>query len=232
MNSPQRRRDRRGFVERRVGLCVLCASAVIMICMNPLPAQPLKDVPLMNVKLSGGFWAPRLETNRTVTVWHNFDQCEKTGRIRNFEKAAGKMQGGHEGLFFNDSDVYKVIEGAAYILATKPDEKLDKYLDDLIATMAAAQRPDGYLNTHFQLKEPDKRFTNLKDMHELYCAGHLIEAGVAHHAATGKRALLDVAIKFADLIDNTFGEGKRHDVDGHEEIEIALIKLADATGQE
>src|SRR5687768_7846720 len=211
----------------------LCAAGVlIMTATHATLAQPLNELSLKDVRLSDTFWVPRLQANRAVTVWHNFEQCEKTGRIRNFEKAAGKVQGDHEGLYFNDSDVYKVIEGAAYILAAEPDAKLDKYLDDLIATMAAAQMPDGYLNTHFQLKEPDKRFTNLKDMHELYCAGHLIEAGVAHHAATGKRALLDVAIKFADLIDNTFGEGKRHDVGGHEEIEIALIKLADATRQE
>src|SRR5687768_1902765 len=231
MISPRRRRERGGAVVHRTGLGALCASAVIMMSMSASNAQPLKDVPLKDVKLSDQFWAPRLRTNRAVTVWHNFEQCEKTGRIRNFEKAAGKIKGEHEGLFFNDSDVYKVMEGAAYILASQPDPKLDKYLDDLIATMAAAQMPDGYLNTHFQLKEPDKRFTNLKDKHELYCAGHLIEAGVAHHAATGKRALLDVAIKWADLIDKTFGEGKRHDVDGHEEIEIALIKLAEATGE-
>ena len=126
-----------------------------------------------------------------------------------------------------------MIEAAAYSLATHPDPKLDKYLDDLIAKIAAAQQPDGYLYTFHTLNGTlDKRFTNLKDDHELYCGGHLIEAAVAHHQATGKRNLLDVAIKFADHIDATFGEGKRHDVDGHEEIELALFKLADATGEQ
>jgi DUF1680 family protein len=159
--------------------------------------------------------------------------CEQTGRIANFKRAAGLEQGPFQGIFFNDSDVYKVLEGASYILAQHPeDKKLDKYVDDLIAVIAKAQRPDGYLYTFYQLRnELDKRFTNLKDNHELYCAGHLIEAGVAHFQATGKRALLDVAIKYANLVDSEFGADKRHDVCGHEEIELALFKLADATGE-
>jgi DUF1680 family protein len=194
-------------------------------------AAALTEVPLPDVKLADGFWKQKLDTNRTATVWHNFHECETTGRIRNFERVARHEKGKQEGLLFNDSDVYKVMEGASYILAGGKDEKLDKYLDDLIATMAAAQMPDGYLYTKYQLEGIDQRFTNLKDMHEMYCAGHLIEAGVAHHRATGKRALLDVAIKFADLLDSTFGPDKRHDVCGHEEIELALVKLSDETGE-
>ena len=192
----------------------------------------MKELSLKDVKLTDEFWAPRLKTNRTVTVWHNFKECERTGRIANFKKAAGLQSGGFEGIYFNDSDVYKVMEGAAYILAQQPDEKLDQYLDDLIAVMAKAQRDDGYLYTFYQINGMEQRFTNLKDKHELYCAGHLIEGAVAHHAATGKRAFLDVAIKLADHIDSVFGPDKRHDVDGHEEIELALFKLADATGAE
>jgi DUF1680 family protein len=193
-------------------------------------AQPLQDLPLKDVKLTGDFWGKRLETNRTVTIWHNFKECEKTGRIANFKKAAGLQSGGFEGIFFNDSDVYKVLEGAAYILAQHPDGKLDKYCDDLIAVLAKAQRDDGYLYTFYQLNGMEKRYTNLKDNHELYCAGHLIEAAVAHHQATGKKNFLDIAIKLADFIDASFGPDKKIDVDGHEEIELALIKLADETG--
>src|SRR6185436_20870862 len=129
---------------------------------------------------------------------------------------------------FNDSDVYKTIEAAAYSLATHPDPALDKYVDSIIAKIAAGQQPDGYLITYYTLHFPEKRFTNLKDHHELYCAGHLIEAAVAHYRATDKKNLLDVATKLADLLDKTFGPDKRHDVDGHEEIELALVKLADA----
>ena len=188
-------------------------------------SQSLTPVGLKNVTLADGFWKQKLDVNRTITVWHNFKMCEETGRIANFAKAAGLQSGGHQGAFFNDSDVYKVIEGASYILAQHPDDaKLDKYLDDLIATIAKAQQPDGYLYTFYELGDMSKKFTNLKDMHELYCAGHLIEAGVAHFQATGKRSLLDVGIKYADLLDKTFGEDKRHDVCGHEEIELAALQ--------
>jgi DUF1680 family protein len=193
-------------------------------------SQKLTEVPLTDVKLTDRFWAPRLETNRTVTIWHDFHECERTGRIANFARAAGLEKGPHLGLYFNDSDVYKVIEAAAYALATHPDPKLDAYLDKLIATVAAAQQSDGYLYTLYTIETPEKRFTNLKDMHELYCAGHLIEAAVAHYKATGKRSLLEVAIKLADHIDSIFGPGKRVGVPGHEELELALFKLADATG--
>lgn len=193
--------------------------------------QPLTAVPFMAVKFTDAFWAPRLETNRTVTIPHDFHMCEKTGRIANFARAAGREKGDHQGIYFDDSDVYKVIEGAAYSLATHPDPKLDQYLDDLIDTIAAAQRPDGYLFTFYTLKGLDQRYTNLKDMHELYCAGHLIEAAVAHKRATGKDSLLNVATKLADHIDSIFGEDKRHGVPGHEEIELALFKLADLTGE-
>ncbi len=193
--------------------------------------QPLTPVPFTDVRFRDAFWAPRLETNRTVTIPHDFAMCEKTGRIANFARAAGREKGDFQGIFYDDSDVYKVIEGAAYSLATHPDPKLDKYLNDLIDTIAAAQQKDGYLYTFYTLTGLDKRFTNLKDNHELYCAGHLIEAAVAHHRATKKDSLLKVARKLADHIDSVFGEGKRHDVDGHEEIELALFKLADLTGE-
>ncbi len=211
---------------------IFCNTMIASITHAASPTtQPLKPVPFTDVKFTDGFWAPRLETNRTVTIPHDFHMCEKTGRIANFARAAGREQGDFQGIFYDDSDVYKVIEGAAYSLATHPDPKLEKYLDDLIETIAAAQRPDGYLFTFYTLKGLDKKFTNLKDMHELYCAGHLIEAAVAHKRATGKDSLLNVAIKFADHIDSIFGPGKRHDVDGHEEIELALFNLADLTGE-
>jgi DUF1680 family protein len=186
----------------------------------------LARVPAGSVQIADGFWEKRLETNRRVTIPFCIEQCERTGRIENFVRAAAG-KGEHQGYFFNDSDVFKVIEGAAR--ARQGDEKLDRYLDDLIAKIAAAQQPDGYLNTYYTLKEPGRRWTNLKDMHELYCAGHLMEAAVQHYYATGKRTLLDVAVRLADHIVDTFGPDKRHEVCGHEEVEIGLVSLYKAT---
>ncbi|MDQ1257071.1 MAG: uncharacterized protein QG656_1672, partial [Candidatus Hydrogenedentes bacterium] len=158
--------------------------------------------------------------------------CEDTGRISNFEKAAGTLEGKFEGIFFNDSDVYKVIEGAAYMLHLERDPELEAYVDGVIAKIASAQQPDGYLNTYFTLVEPDKRWTDLPVKHELYCAGHMFEAAVAYYRATGKRTFLDVACRYADYIDSIFGEGKRYGVPGHEEIELALVKLYQVTNEE
>ena len=124
-----------------------------------------------------------------------------------------------------------MVEGAAHILATQPDEQIEDYLDQLISKFAAAQQDDGYLNTYYTLVEPDHRWSNLPVMHELYCAGHLFEAAVAHFQSTGKHNLLDIAIKFADHIDGIFGEGKRIGVPGHQEIELALVKLYEVTGE-
>ena len=192
----------------------------------------LRPVPFDKVKVTDKFWLPRIETNRKVTLPHNIKWCEDTGRISNFAKAGGLMKGEHEGIYFNDSDVYKVMEGAAYTLSLCPDKELEAKIDSIIDKIAAAQQPDGYINTHYTLKEPDKRWTNLSKMHELYCGGHMFEAAVAYHRATGKRKFLDVACKFADHIDSVFGPGKRIGYAGHEEIELALIKLYNETGND
>ena len=203
---------------------------------------PIQPVPFTAVRVQDAFWTPRLETNRLATVWYDFQRCEETGRIDNFAKAAGLMPGEFVGIPYNDSDVYKVIEGAAYSLALAPDPKLDKYLDDLIAKIAAAQEPDGYLYTARRLLPPEKmpkmsgpkRWSNLASSHELYNAGHLYEAAAAHFQATGKRTLLDVATKNADLLCKTFGPGKDQlkEPPGHEEIEIGLCKLYRVTGRQ
>ena len=197
-----------------------------------MPYRKLQPVPFTQVSLTDRFWANRLETNYRHTLPHNIEWCEKTGRLSNFDKAAGKVPGKFEGIYFNDSDVYKVLEGAAHILAVTKDPELDRLVDSLIARIAAAQQPDGYLNTYYTLAEPGKRWTNLHVMHELYLAGHLFEAAVAHFRATGKRNLLDVAIRFADHIVSEFGPGKRLDPDGHQEIELALLKLYEVTGKQ
>ncbi|MCX6877808.1 MAG: glycoside hydrolase family 127 protein [Verrucomicrobia bacterium] len=207
---------------------------------EPKPDYPLQPVPLTAVRVDDGFWSPRLETNRRTTVWYDFKQCEDTGRIDNFAKAGGLMPGEFRGTPWDDSDVYKVIEGAAYTLATRPDPKLDKYLDELIAKIAAAQEADGYLYTARRLFPPDKmpgmsgrtRWSSLVSSHELYNVGHLYEAAVAHFQATGKRSLLDVALRNADFLCETFGPGKVQSPPGHQEIEIGLAKLCRVTGRD
>jgi uncharacterized protein len=192
----------------------------------------LHAVPMTQVQIKDQFWAPRLEVNRTVTLPHNLKMCEETGRISNFDKAAGKMPGKYEGAYFNDSDVYKVLEGAAYILGAHPDKQMEARIDAIIAKIAAAQQPDGYLNAYYTLMEPDKRWTDLPAKHELYCAGHMTEAAVAWANATGRTDFLDVARKFIDYIDSVFGPDKRYGIPGHEEIELALVKLYRKTGDE
>ena len=198
---------------------------------------PYAPVALNDVKVTGGFWLPRIETNRLVTVRTDFAKCEETGRIANFEKAGRREKGGFKGVPWDDSDVYKVIEGAAYTLAQHPDAELDRYLDGLIAKIASAQESDGYLYTartlgHNAAMMGPKPFSRNRDACELYNVGHLYEAAVAHYEVTGKRALLDVAIKNADLVAKTFGlgEGQSRETSGHEEIEIGLCRLYQATG--
>ncbi|MEK7677025.1 MAG: beta-L-arabinofuranosidase domain-containing protein [Verrucomicrobiota bacterium] len=197
------------------------------------PRPTLAAVPFNDVKVEDTFWAPRIQLNREKVLPHNFKYCETTGRINNFAKAAGQMPGPFQGIYFDDSDVYKVIEGAAYSLAQQRDAALEKTVDGVIAKIAAAQLPDGYLYTFYTVnKELDKRWSNEKDMHETYCAGHLIEAAVAYFQATGKRTLLEVALRLADHLDSVFGPAKKHEVPGHQEIELALVKLWRVTGQE
>ncbi|MBI5705458.1 MAG: glycoside hydrolase family 127 protein [Armatimonadetes bacterium] len=198
------------------------------------PIHGLSEVPFTDVKIEDAFWAPRQKTNRLISIPHTFEQCEKTGRMRNFDLAAKGAKSGYEGYVFNDSDVYKCLEAAAYALDEQNDPALDRRVDSIIARIAAAQQPDGYLNTYYIINGLDKRFTNLADNHELYCAGHLFEAAAAHYRATGKKNLLNVATKFADLLCATFGDGpgKRMGYPGHPEIEQALFKLWRVTGQQ
>lgn len=222
---------------RRFMICMSLATAAMLGGVVCCPAQelnarsPLEPVPFQQVHIDSPFWNPRLEAHAQGTVEANLYQCEATGRIKNFAIAAGLAEGKHQGFLFNDSDVYKVIEGIAYTLASRRDKHLEKRADEIIELIAAAQQPDGYLNTYYTLVEPQARWQNIAHGHELYCAGHLIEAAVAYYQATGKRRLLDVACRLADHIDATFGPGKKVDTSGHEEIELALVKLYRATGE-
>ncbi|MDZ7319431.1 MAG: glycoside hydrolase family 127 protein [candidate division KSB1 bacterium] len=209
-------------------------------CANkPQKDYPIHPVPFTDVQITDDFWHPRMETNRIVTIPYDFKKCEETGRIDNFAKAGGLMEGEFVGIRYNDSDVYKVIEGAAYSLRLHPDTLLEQYLDELIAKIAAAQEDDGYLYTARTInpaKPPrnagSERWSYMIHSHELYNVGHMYEAAVAYYQATGKKSLLDVAIKNANLIDSVFGPGKKHNPPGHQEIEIGLAKLYRVTGDE
>jgi len=203
-------------------------------------AYGIQSVPFSQVHLADDFWTGRLETNRTVTIPFGFRKSEEEGRVRNFEHAAH-----HDGIYegkmpFDDTDVYKLIEGASYSLQSHPDPELDRYLDAIIAKIAAAQEPDGYLTTYKTidpskspapwLKPGPKWDLELQGSHELYNAGHLYEAAYAHYRATGKRTLLDVALRNADLVAQTFGPGKRMTPPGHQIVETGLMKLYAVTG--
>jgi DUF1680 family protein len=196
---------------------------------------PIVPVPFTSVSINGGFWHPRLATNRTVTLPFDFKKCEETGRISNFAIAGGLAKGTFKGLRYDDSDVFKVVEGASYSLQTQYDARLDRYLDSLITLFAAAQEPDGYLYTirtilkdSTTLRDRDAgptRFSFVAGSHELYNVGHMYEAAVAHFQATGKRSFLNVALKNADYLMRTIGPDKLIVVPGHQEIEIGLVKL-------
>ena len=226
---------------------LLAASAFLLqgcqTSKEDIKEQPLKmieQIDFSHVKINDNFWSPRLSKHVSATLPVCIDQIEnQTGRIRNFENAA-KGEGEHSGIFFDDSDVYKALEGMAYSLINNPDPELEKKADEWIDNIAAAQQidkfaaaqqPDGYINTFYTLTGLDKRWTNM-DKHEMYCAGHMIEAGVAYYQATGKRKLLDVCIRMTDHMMSQFGPGKRHWVPGHEEIELALVKLYQTTQEQ
>jgi DUF1680 family protein len=216
---------------------------------EPAHDYPVKPVPFTSVQIDDAFWAPRIETNRLVTIPFAFEQCEKSGRMDNFIRAAKILHGEEVSnrkpppYPFDDTDPYKVLEGASYALAVQPDPKMKAYLDDLIAKIGAAQEPDGYLYTartinpeHSHPWSGNKRWVNDPDeSHELYDAGHLFEAAVANYQATGDRALLNIAIKEANLLCDTFGPetNKLNNIwPGHEIVEMGLAKLYRATGDE
>ena len=198
---------------------------------------PIRPAAFTQVQVHDVFWAPRLETNRTVTVPFALKKNEETGRVNNFRKAAGLMKGPHQGKRYNDSDVFKVMEGASYTLMLQPDTQLKKELDNLIMIIGTAQEPDGYLYTTRTIdpKNPApgagrERWSNLRVSHELYNVGHMYEAAVAHFLATGERSFLNIAVKNADLLVRTFGPAKKRAFPGHQEIEIGLSKLYRVTG--
>jgi DUF1680 family protein len=228
------------------GTLLLALAVMPFPACTPAPKAdyPVKPVPFTDVHLSDVFWAPRLETNRTVTIPHLFKESEDTNRLKNFDLAKEALSGATGLKFctsypFDDSDVYKSLEAASYALATHPDPALMKYVDGVVERIAAAQERDGYLYTVRTVGGPPpvdwmgkERWSNLEMSHELYNLGHLCEAAAAHYQATGKTNLLNIAVKSAELVAREFGPGKRTNPPGHEEIEIGLVKLYRVTGKQ
>ena len=191
--------------------------------------QKIEPVSFSQVNITDNFWKPKIDKVATKTLAACIYQTEvATPRIRNFEKVARAAGEKHEGIFYDDSDVFKALEAMAYSLKTHPSAEMETKCDEWIDKIAAAQQPDGYLNTWYTLKGLQDRYTDMS-MHEDYNAGHMIEAGVAYFNATGKRKLLDVCIRWADHFDGLFGPGKQHWVTGHQELELALVKLYKVT---
>ena len=207
---------------------------------GPIPAGPvaptadaacrLRPVPVGAVEITGGFWAGRRQVNGEVAIPSGRERLEAAGNLDNLRVAAGEIDGDVRGPVFMDSDVYKWLEAAAWEYARRPSEKLLEWQREITAVVAAAQQPDGYLDSVVQVREKGERYRDLPWSHEHYCAGHLFQAAVAQARCTGERGLLDVAVRLADHLVRTFGEDRRHDVDGHPEVEMGLVELYRETG--
>jgi uncharacterized protein len=210
------------------------------ICHAQNRDYPIQPVDFTRVHVQDKFWAPKMELNANVTIPYVLDKCKQTGRIDNFLRAAKIMEGDKLTTFpFDDTDIYKVIEGASYALQVKKNAALENYVDTLISFIASAQEPDGYIYTFRTIKPAkqhswvgNKRWEKEEDLsHELYNSGHLFEAAVAHYQSTGKKTLLNIAIKNADLLVRDFGWGKEERYPGHQIVELGLAKLYRATGK-
>jgi uncharacterized protein len=217
------------FKESILGIALIAGSSFANAQTSLLKFEPVN---FSQVNITDNFWKPKIDKVATATLAACIYQTEiATPRIRNFEKVARKKGEQHEGIFYDDSDVFKALEAMSYSLKGHPSKEMENKCDEWIDKIAAAQLPDGYLNTWFTLRGLDQRWTDMS-MHEDYNAGHMIEAAVAYYDATGKRKFLDVVIKWADYFDSLFGPGKRDWVTGHQELELALVKLYKTTKNE
>ncbi len=234
------------ILRQLISTCLLGAAvSVAGFAQEQRTDYPIQPVDFIAVKFTEGFWKDRLETVKNVTIPYAFEKCEETGRINNFIYAGGLKEGKFKGQFgFDDSDVYKILEGASYSLMLEDDPELRAYVDTLVSYVAAAQEDDGYLYTAWTLKANDYanmtccsydaagKFVGSRMSHELYNAGHMYEAAVAHYRATGEKNFLNIATKNADLIYHLCVEEGQEFYPGHQEIEIGLVKLYRATGEE
>ena len=215
---------------KRIMSCVICLLMQQLMAQTSL--QKMEAINFSKVTISDHFWKPKIDKVASVTIPVCIYQTEtKTPRLRNFQKVARKQGEKHEGIYYDDSDVFKALEAMAYALQNGKDTALENKIDQWVDIIAAAQLPDGYLNTYFTLTDISKRWTEI-EKHEDYNAGHLIEAAVAYYNVSGKRKLLDVAVRLADHIDSTFRLSNKYWISGHEEIELALVKLYHATNND
>ncbi|MCF7804617.1 MAG: glycoside hydrolase family 127 protein [Candidatus Marinimicrobia bacterium] len=225
----------------RSTILLLVISVLLGCAQQPNEGYPISPVKSIQVRLSDNFWLPKIKTVQNTTIRYALEKCSTEGRMDNFLIAGGEMEGTTKGAMpFDDTDVYKIIEGASLSLASSPDAELESYIDSVIAIIKVGQEEDGYLTTWRTIDpknppaewvEPGERWEDLSMSHELYNAGHMYEAAVAHYKATGKRTFLDIALKNADLMVETFGPGKLEKVPGHQVIETGLIKLYQVTGK-
>jgi len=228
----------------REGMFILLAVCIMFTsCTGPEPGsgeEPVtghvefhkhmvEKVSFQDVTITDHFWRPKIEINRVAGIRHALQQASQS--IEYFDIAAGKSDAEHKGNLATDSDVYKIIQGAAYALYHTRDPELEAIIDSVIDRIVAAQQPDGYLFTYWIVYDLSQRWTDLERKHELYCAGHMFEAAAAYYEVTGKRKFLDAAMRYANHIDSIFGPEKRLDVPGHQEIELALYKLYEVTGE-
>jgi DUF1680 family protein len=219
-------------------LATIIINAVVALSLmsiaagsDVLPNRGLYEVNYERVQLRGGFWGPRLKTSHEVTIPHALNCLERAGHVTNFDKAAGVFDGPLRGHHAFDSDIHKALEGAMYSLQHSDDSQLRKRVESILDRILAAQQKDGFLISCYIVRDPDKRWETLRLEHQLYNAGHFFEMAVEHNRLSGQKKAIDAAKRFADHIDSVFGPGKRYDVGGHEEIELALIKLYRATGE-
>ncbi len=212
--------------------CILLFITIANASFSQNDFLKFEPVGFSQVNITDNFWKPKLQLVSSATLKACVYQTEiATPRIKNFENVANKKPVKHQGIFYDDSDVFKALEAIAYSLKTNPNDTLEKKADEWIGLIAASQQSDGYLNTFYTLNEPEKRYSDMS-MHEDYNAGHMIEAAVAYFNATGKRTFLDVATRWANHFDKLFGPGKRHWVTGHQELELALVKLYKTTNDQ
>lgn len=214
------------IMKKNISLVIILFQSTLLFAQT---TEKIEFINFSKVNITDNFWKPKIDKVAMVTIPVCIDQTEvKTPRIRNFEKVARKKGEKHEGIFYDDSDVFKALEAMSYSLKTHPNPEIEKKCDEWIEKIAAAQQPDGYLNTWYSLYGLENKYTDMS-MHEDYNAGHMIEAAVAYYNVTGKRKFLDVSIKWANQFDSIFGPGKRDWVTGHQELELALVKLYKVT---
>jgi hypothetical protein len=220
------------FMSQKITFLLLSFSILAIQARAQEANLKISPINFSRVIINDDFWKPKIDKVSTATLAACIYQTEQnTGRIRNFEKVARKKGELHEGVFYDDSDVYKAIEAMAYAIKMTGNKPLETKADEWIDKIAAAQQTDGYLNTYYTLTGLDKRWSDM-DRHEDYCGGHMIEAAVAYLEATGKRKFFDVAVRWANHFDATFGPGKRNWVTGHQELELALVKLYRVTKEQ